>query len=93
MLYRPDGVVTRAYALQSVDLGFASQVESCHKTLKMVFTASLLGAQRKRDSVENEPESLLVVPLGKTHNGMPPSLCGRQMAGPSGLPVVVIQSN
>ena len=45
----------------------------------MVFTASLLGAQRKRDSVENKPASLLVVSLGKTLNGMPPSLCGRQV--------------
>ena len=40
----------------------------------MVFTASLLGAQQKRDSVENKPASLLVVSLGKTFNGMPPSL-------------------
>ena len=31
----------------------------------MVFTASLLGAQHKRDSVENKPASLLVVSLGK----------------------------
>ena len=34
-------------------------------TLKLVFTASLLDAQHCRDSVENEPESLVVVPLGK----------------------------
>ena len=47
----------------------------------MVFTASLLGAQHIRDSVENKPVSLLVVSLGKTLNGMPPSLCGRQMEG------------
>ena len=32
------------------------------KLLKMVFTASLLGAQhKKKDSVENKPASLLVV--------------------------------
>ena len=55
----------------------------------MVFTASLLGAQHIRDSVENKPASLLVVSLGKALNGMPPSLCGRQMVGPSSLPVVV----
>ena len=59
----------------------------------MVFTASLLGAQHKRDSVENKPASLLVVSLGKALNGMPPSLCGRQMVGPSSLPVVVAQSD
>ena len=34
-------------------------------TLKLVFTASLLDAQHYRNSVENKPESLLVVPLGK----------------------------
>ena len=74
---RRDGVVVRMSASQSVDLGFISQVESYQKTLKMVFTASLLGAQQNRDSVENKPASLLVVSLGKTLNGMPPSLCGR----------------
>ena len=37
----------------------------------MVFTASLLDAQRNRDSVGNKPASLLVVPLGKTLTGMP----------------------
>ena len=51
----------------------------------MVFTASLLGAQHIRDSVENKPASLLVVSLGKALNGMPPSLCGRQVVGPSSL--------
>ena len=59
----------------------------------MVFTASLLSGQQNRDSVENKPASLLVVSLGKTLNGMPPLLCGRQMVGPSSLPVVVAQSN
>ena len=29
--------------------------------------------------MENKPPSLLVVSLGKTLNGMPPSLCGRAM--------------
>ena len=59
----------------------------------MIFTASLLGAQHIRDSVENKPASFLVVSLGKALNGMPPSLCGRQMVGPSSLPVVVAQSD
>ena len=39
--------------------------------------------------MENKPASLLVVSLGKTLNGMPPSLCGRQVVGPSSLLVVV----
>ena len=55
----------------------------------MVFTASPLGAQQNKDIVENKPESLLVVYLGKTLSGMPLSLCDRQVVGPSGLTVVV----
>ena len=47
----------------------------------MLLTASLLGAKQNRDSVENNPASLLVVSLSKTLNGMPPSLCGGQVAG------------
>ena len=43
--------------------------------------------------MENKPASLLVVSLGNTFNGIPPFLCGRQVAGPSSLFVVVAQSN
>ena len=75
--YRRDGVVVRAFALQSIDTRFISFVESYHKALKIVFAASLLGAQHKRESVESKPSaSLLVVSLDKTLNGMPSSLCG-----------------
>ena len=59
----------------------------------MIFTAFLLGAQHIRDSVENKPASLLIVSLGKALNGTPASLCGRQMAGPSSLPSMVVQSD
>ena len=52
----------------------------------MVFIASALGAQHKRDSVENKPASLLVVSLAKTLKEMPPSLSGIQVARPSNLP-------
>ena len=91
---RRDGVVVRASASQSVDLGFIFPCRVIPKDFKkMVFTASLLGAQQIRDSVENKPASLLVVSLGKALNGTPPSLCGRQMVGPSSLPVVVAQSD
>ena len=55
----------------------------------MLFTASLLGAQQNMDSVENKPASLLIVLLDKTLNGMPSSLCGKQVEGPSSLLVVV----
>ena len=59
----------------------------------MIFTASLVGAQHNRDSVENKPASLLVVFLGKTLNEMPPSSCDRQVVGPSSQLVMVAQSN
>ena len=58
--------------------------ESYQKTL---FTAFLPGAQQNRDSVKNKPASLLVS-LGKTLNGIPPSLCGRKVMVSSSLPVV-----
>ena len=68
---RRDGVVVRASASQSVDLGFIPLVESYQKTLKMVFTASLLGARHLGEVVENKPASSLVVSLGKALNGTP----------------------
>ena len=46
----------------------------------MVFTASLLGARHLGEVVENKLASSLVVSLGKTLNGTPPPLCGRQVA-------------
>ena len=55
----------------------------------MAFAASLLGAQDKRDSVENKLVSSLVVSLGKTLDLMSPSLRVRQVAGPSSLTVEV----
>ena len=70
--------MVRAFTLQSIDLGFISVAKYYQKTLKMVFTASLPGFQHKRDSVEMKSARLLVVVLlGKTLNGMPPSLCSR----------------
>ena len=84
--------MVRASASQSVDLGFISLVESYQKTLKNgIHRFPAWRSAKKRDSVENKPASLLVVSLGKALNGMPPSLCGRQMVGPSSLPVVVAQ--
>ena len=69
-----------ASASQSVDLGLNPLVGSYQKTLKMVSTASLLGARHLGKVVENKPESSLVVFLGKALNGTPPPLFGRQMA-------------
>ena len=48
----------------------------------MVFTAFRL-ALNKIGSVENKPANLLVVSFGKVLYRMRPSLCGRQMVGPS----------
>ena len=83
--------MVRAFALQSVDLGFISPVESYQKTLKIGIHSvpARQGAQQNGDSVENKPESLLVVSLGKALNGMLPSICGSQVVGSSSLPVVV----
>ena len=61
--------MVRASASQSVDLGFNPLVKSCQKTLKMVFTAFLLGA---RNVVQDKPASSLVESLAKTLNGTPP---------------------
>ena len=77
-----DGRVVRASASRAVDLGLIpSRVKLM--TLKLVFTASLLNAQNESDSVKNKPASLLVVSLGRALSGIPPSWCGRQMAGNS----------
>ena len=62
-----------ASASGAVDLdAIPSQVKPM--TLKLVFTASLRDAQHSRESVENQPASLLVVPLGKALNGIHPIL-------------------
>ena len=81
--------MVRASALQLVDLRFISQIKSYQKTLKNGIHSFHAARSADRDSVENKPASLLVVSLGKKLNEMPPSLCGRQMVGPSRLPVVV----
>ena len=64
--------MVRASASGGVDLGLIpSRVKPM--TLKLLFTASLLDAQHLRDSVENKPARLLVVPLGKALSGITPS--------------------
>ena len=82
--------MVRASASQSVDLGFIFSSRVIPKDFKKwYFTASLFGAQHKKNSAENKPASLLVVSLVKALNGMPPSLCGTQVAGRSSIPVMV----
>ena len=87
---RRNDVVVRVSVSQSVDLGFISQVVSYQKTLKNGIHSFSAWSSAHRDSVE-KPASLLVVSLGKTFKGLSPFLCGRQIAGPSSLPVVVTQ--
>ena len=84
--------MVRASALQSVDLGLISRGELYRETLKNCIHNLLAWRSACRDSVENKPASLLVVSLGKALKGIPPSSCGRQVTGPSSLPVVVAQS-
>ena len=59
-----------------------------NKLYLMMFrpTASLVGAQHEWETVENKTASALFASLGKAHNGMPPSLCGRQVVGPKSYP-------
>ena len=72
--------MVRASASHSIDKGFISFVESNHKTSKMVFTASLLGARHLGEVLENKPASSFVAFLGKALNRTPPPLCGRQVS-------------
>ena len=88
---RRNGVVVRVSASQSVDLRFILQVDLYQKTLKNGICSFPACCSAHRDSVENKPARLLVVSLGKILNGIPPSsLCGKQVAGPSSLSVVVV---
>ena len=84
-----NGIVVRASTLQLVDLGFISQVESYQNTLKNGIHSFPAWHSANKDSVKNKLASLLVVSLGETLNGMSLSLCGRQVVGPSSLPIAV----
>ena len=82
----------RAFSFGAVNLGLIpSRVKPM--TSKLVFTASLLDAQHLGNSVKNKPASLLAVPLGRAFIGIPPSWCGRQMAGNTQFFVVPVCSN
>ena len=83
MMMISDGVLVRPSASQSVNLGFIPYVESYQKTLKNgIHSFPAWRSAQKRNSVENKPASLLVVCLGKALSGMPPCLCGKQVAYP-----------
>ena len=64
-------VVVRVSTLQSVVLGFISQVESYQKTSKMVFTASLLGAEHKWIVWRTSRQACLLCPSARHFTGRP----------------------
>ena len=72
--------MVRAFTSQSVDLGFNPLVEAYQKSLKNSNDSFLLGARHLKEVVENKPASSLVVSVSEALNGMPPPLCGRQVA-------------
>ena len=67
---RRDGVVVRASASPSVDLGFIFQVESYQKTLKNGITASLLGDQQNRDTWKTSRQACLLCPCARHLTGV-----------------------
>ena len=68
-----------------------SLVESYRETSKIVFTASLLGAQHEIDSAKKTLASFVVPPLGWSFNGTLRFLCAIQLAGTNILPVAMTQ--
>ena len=66
-----NGVVVRAFASQSEDLGFIPLVESYQKTLKNDIYSFPAWCSALMRVVESKLASLLVVSLGKTLNRTP----------------------
>ena len=58
-------------------------------TLKMVFTASLLGAQLKINGIEKKPSKLASRVVEEALDMISTSLCGKLVVGPSILSVAV----
>ena len=79
--------------MQSVDLGFIPEVESYQNTLKNGIQSFAAWRSAHKVTVEYKPAKLLVVSLDKALDGTLPSSCGRQMAGPSSLHILVAQSD
>ena len=77
---RRDGVVVRASASQSADLEFIPLVESYQKTLKNGIHGFPAWCSAFSGGCGEQADKFVVVSLGKTLNGTPPPLCGRQVA-------------
>ena len=69
---------------------FAPQLK---KTQCQLHTRRYISKNNHYLIITTDTVSLLVVSMGKEFNGMPSSLCGKQVVGPSSLPVVVAQSD
>ena len=67
-----DGVVVRASASQSVDLGFIPLVESYHKTLKNGIHSFPACCSAFMGDCGEQAGKSFVVSLGKALNGTPP---------------------
>ena len=81
----------KATALQSIDLE-SIPIWSHTEDFKIGVHSFLLGAEREKDKVEKKPaSSLVVVPLSKAFNGIPPPSYGREVSGPSSQLVTVSQ--
>ena len=69
ILYRCDGVLVKASALQSVDLGFISKVESCQKTLKNGIHSLPAWRSANWDSVNRSGQVRLLCPWARHLTG------------------------
>ena len=80
-VYRRDGVMVRASTSQSLDLGFIPLVESYQKTLKDDIHSFPAWLSAFRGGCGKQADKFTCYVLGQgTFNGMPPPLCGRQVA-------------
>ena len=78
VLLRKCSVAVRTFALQFIDLDSISSL-SHNKELENGICCFPAWHSREKDTVGKKPLSLLVVSLGKTINGIPPPLLGRQV--------------
>ena len=86
--------MVRAFASQSIDLGFNFLVESYQKTLKnAIHTFSVWRSAQKGIVGRTSQQARLMCPWARHLNGMLPSIYDKQVVGPSSLLVMVGRSN
>ena len=74
--------------LQAVDLGFISKVGSYQETSKNSIQSFPTWRSAEKRECGKQLGKLACCALGKTLTFTPPSLCGREKARPSSLPVL-----